>query len=634
MNITGLRKPRLRAAAGTAVLLGVVAVATGLWWTRSHAKNDPVSSARAAYAAGRWATAVSLARQALDIRKNDPAGLLLLARGSARLGRDGVALGIYQRHVDDKRLEPEDHLLLGSLHMRQGRLVAAAESWAKVMASKDVTPALLDELARLQIQARRWDDALSTLQRLCNSPGWEAHGAAMLGTVRVKLNNAPDAAKSFRRALELEPAAIDRSQHPAELRKLIARTFLQMVSPVEAERALRAVSGHEPDEETAWLLSRAYLQQGDKARALAMLEHAGSYRATNLLDAEPSAYVGEIRCEQCHTSIFRESLASRHTQTYYRGSQLAALPLPDHPLIDPDDPKVTHTFRKRNGEFREETRVGDQVFDAVIDYAFGTADRYFTTVSRNAAGDYLVSRLSYYETPEGKGWDRSALDPTHPTREHAVAFQGKAIGVRDGLAKCLYCHVTNPRTGHDAIGPETADRAIGCERCHGPGGNHLLAVQAGFPDLAIVNPSRASPSLVSKKQCLDCHILSSEFDESDPENPGWVRSQGIGWLRSRCNTESAGAFGCVTCHDPHQHARAMSTAEYDSKCLMCHSARLEKPAKPVAASGARVISRPESRSCPVNASQGCIACHMPAVRLDSLHMNLTDHNIRVIRKKD
>ena len=140
------------------------------------------------------------------------------------------------------------------------------------------------------------------------------------------------------------------------------------------------------------------------------MKQAGSYRAANPLEAEPGPYVGEARCEKCHAAIFRDSLASRHTQTYYRGTQLDAIPLPDRPLPDPDDPEVTHTFQKRDGVLREETRVGREVFDAVIEYAFGTSDRYLTTVSRDASGGYHIARLSYYQTPEGKGWDRSTLD--------------------------------------------------------------------------------------------------------------------------------------------------------------------------------------------------------------------------------
>ena len=33
----------------------------------------------------------------------------------------------------------------------------------------------------------------------------------MLGTIRVELNNVPGAAESFRRALELDPAEVDKS---------------------------------------------------------------------------------------------------------------------------------------------------------------------------------------------------------------------------------------------------------------------------------------------------------------------------------------------------------------------------------------------------------------------------------------
>jgi hypothetical protein len=307
--------------------------------------------------------------------------------------------------------------------------------------------------------------------------------------------------------------------------------------------------------------------------------------------------------------------------------------LPDRSLPDPDDPEVSHTFVKRDGVLHEDTRVGREVFDAVIEYAFGTSDRYLTTVSRDATGGYHIARLSYYQTPDGKGWDRSTLDPTHPTHAQPAGFMGKAIDVRDGLAKCLYCHVTNPRTGHDAMGPEMADRAIGCERCHGPGGNHIAALSLGFPDSAIVNPAGDSPESVSIKQCNDCHILAKDFRDDDPENPGWIRSAGVGWSNSRCNTESGGTFGCVTCHNPHQRAAATSTADYEARCLKCHPSKTQPAGHEKSTSLANAGAGPPYGTCPVSPSRGCLACHMPRVRIDSLHSELTDHYIRVRRDK-
>jgi len=626
-------KRRRRAVAIAATLMAVTAGGIGLWSVGWRAVTDRVSPAIRAYSGGQWAAAAELARQTLAVRKDDPAALRLLARASARLGRDAAAMAIYQRRLDEKGLEAEDHLLLGLMHQRNGRRDAAARAWNKVLEAGEVSPRSLEELARLCVQGRHFEVAIQATERLSREPGWEARGFMMLGTIRLELNDVPGAALLFRRALDLDPAVLDKSHDPTPLRKVIARTFLRMSRPADARPLLRSILDGAPDSEAAWLLSRAYLQDGDKTRALEELKQAGAYRALNPLEAEPGPYVGEARCEKCHSKIFRDSLVSRHARTYHRGTQLDLLPLPERPLPDPDDPGVTHTFHQREGVLREETRVGRDVFDAVIEYAFGTGDRYLTMVSRDARGGYHISRLSYYHTPEGKGWDRSTLDMTHPTRAHPAEFQGETIGVRDGLAKCLYCHVTNPRTGHDSIGPEMADRAIGCERCHGPGGNHLVALQIGFPDSAIVNPAHASPQAVTSQQCNDCHILEKRVREDDPENPGWVRSQGIGWLRSRCNSESGGAFGCVTCHNPHQSARAASTADYEAKCLSCHSPTSRPAAHEVAGSTARASARPPFRTCPVNPSKGCIPCHMPRVRIESLHMELTDHYIRVSRQK-
>jgi predicted CXXCH cytochrome family protein len=404
-----------------------------------------------------------------------------------------------------------------------------------------------------------------------------------------------------------------------------------MELPGEAEALLQPLLARGSDPEAAWLQSRVKLQQGDKAAATAALEQAGSYRAGNPLAAEPAPYLGEARCEPCHAAVFRDSLASRHTQSYYRGAQLSSLPKPERPLPDPDDHDVTHAIAERDGTLHEETRVGREVFDTVVEYAFGTADRYLTYVSRDASGRYHISRLSYYDTPEGKGWDRSILDDTHPTRERPAGFQGSVIGVRDGLAKCLACHVTNARTGHESIGPEAADRAMGCERCHGPGGHHVAALKLGFPDLAIVNPVRASPAAVTSGQCNECHILGNRYPDTDPEDPRWIRSQGVGWSLSRCNTESSGAFGCVTCHDPHKSARASSTAQYEAQCLTCHAAATRSAGGEQPASTGKAGTAVSGRGCPVEPAKGCIACHMPRVRIDALHGELTDHFIRVRR---
>jgi tetratricopeptide (TPR) repeat protein len=613
---------RLRFAVAGLLILAGVAYGARLLWRKVY--RGALAKSAAAYEQGDWPSAIRLGREALREWPDDPEAARIVARSSARLGRDAAAIGTYKR-IGEADLRPFDFLALGLSLARAGKLDEAGKAWRKGLDAGPESAQFLEDLGWLLFGKHQFEDAVEVAGRLDRMPGWTGRAAMLLGNLRATLNDVPGSADSFRRALELDPEGINRSSNPAGLRKLIARINLRADRPAEARRVLRPILERAPDPEASWLLSRAYLREGDGARARESLARAGPYRADHPLESDPGPYVGEARCEKCHSRIYRDSLASRHTQSYYRGDQLPGLPRPDHPLPDPDDPEVTHSVEEQGGQLRERTRVGDQIYDAVIEYAFGTRDRYLTTVNRDGRGDYRIARMSYYQTAEGKGWDRSTLDSIHPSA--GKQFQGEPVGVRDGIIKCLYCHITNPRGGADRIGPETADRAIGCERCHGPGGNHLLAVADNFPELAIVGPAAATPAAVTVKQCNDCHILDRSFPESDMNDPSWVRSQGAGWTMSRCNTESGGGFGCVTCHDPHRPASATTAESYEAKCVSCHTMTDLK-------SGKRELenSGDQPSVCPVDPSRGCLDCHMPKTRIDSLHLDLSDHYIRVRRK--
>ncbi len=41
---------------------------------------------------------------------------------------------------------------------------------------------------------------------------------------------------------------------------------------------------------------------------------------------------------------------------------LLDLPVPDGPLADPDDPKVTHAFKRENDKIKVETHAGDKIY--------------------------------------------------------------------------------------------------------------------------------------------------------------------------------------------------------------------------------------------------------------------------------
>ena len=354
------------------------------------------------------------------------------------------------------------------------------------------------------------------------------------------------------------------------------------------------------------------------------LSRSGSFRDEHPLIPEPGPYVGSARCAPCHADQARTYQRTRHARTFHHGPGLAALPMPAGPLHDPDDPGVTLTFRRDEPGVRVETRTKDEVVDAVVDYAFGTTERYVTMIGRADGGDFRAVRLSYYRNAEGSGWGRTSGDVGAPDPHETI--RGRPIAVRDGVVRCLACHVTRPREFREpppaVAGPEAADPAIGCERCHGPGSNHLAAVAVDLADRAIaIARTGMAPSATVNAQCAECHTVDIPTVIRDaPEDPRYVRSPSLTLTFSRCYSESDGRLTCLTCHDPHREAER-TAAFYETKCLSCHSPERAGPTRPAG----------RGTACKINPTTGCLDCHMPKVPVADLHTTLTDHYIRVHR---
>jgi hypothetical protein len=257
-----------------------------------------------------------------------------------------------------------------------------------------------------------------------------------------------------------------------------------------------------------------------------------------------------------------------------------------------------------------------------VEYAFGSGDQGLTLVGLDAAGQARELRISRYQ--DGSGWDRTTGQL--PTPPEPSGYLGKPLGPKE-VRLCLECHTTHARAARDRQGPEASDHGIGCERCHGPGENHVLAVESGFPDLAIARPKLAAGPVV-QALCAECH--SPRQGKVSPSDRKAVRFQGVTLSWSRCFTQSQGALSCVTCHDPHRNAER-SPAFYEAKCLACHSAS-PPPPPPARSEGTRPVTLPAGvprRTCPVNARTDCIRCHMPAVADAVPHSTFADHHIRV-----
>ncbi len=611
--------PWLRVACGALTLIGL---SLGLGWAGWRRSAGLVTRGARAYARHDWSQAADLARLRLKVAPNDTEALRLLARATARLGRDGPANAFFAR-IGSDLLQAEDLFLLGLGLDRAGRKEEAGRIWERALRLEPDRAETINQLIIRDMAQNRLTEAARLAERLTRQPGWELRGELASGTLLGELSDPAGAAIVLRRALERsESARLDRSAL-YRYRKLLARALLRIGTPAEARTVLGAVLDDGADPEAFWLLSRAALQEGAVADAAAALEDAGSYRGDHPLEAEPSPFIGANRCALCHRDTFRALEASRHASTLLRGEPLAAVPYPNGPIPDPDNPTVIHAFHRDGERIRFETEAGDKVLRAVVDYAFGSPDHYVSFVGRDEHGRPHILRLSRYRTGRESGWVRTTGHTALPGG--GGDFLGKSLDIADGLFKCLFCHSTNPRSVLDHSGPESSDRGIGCERCHGPGAIHEKAVAARFPDPAIVSPAQA-PAAGRLRICGQCHSHHHEMPLPRTD-PYWIRFQGTTLPWSRCYTESDGALDCMTCHDPH-HDADRSEAHYTARCLTCHAAAA--PAK-------NTLPEPTARdklarrgsTCPVNPETGCVDCHMPPFPSAAIHATFTDHYIRV-----
>jgi Tfp pilus assembly protein PilF len=203
---------------------------------------------------------------------------------------------------------------------------------------------------------------------------------------------------------------------------------------------------------------------------------------------------------------------------------------------------------------------------------------------------------------------------------------------------CLFCHASRVQptkqgtlNGFGDV-PFVQD-GVGCERCHGPGSDHVNG--AG----SMVNPAK----LTGERRdsiCVQCHLegearIARAGRSQEDYRPGQILSEYLAiFVReddaqqrrgavshveslalSRCKRASGEALSCVTCHDPHVQPDAAEKSDYyRTRCIKCHDSTIERHSP---------------------RQQDCTSCHMP--RLESAdigHTVVTDHRIPRVRQAD
>lgn len=332
--------------------------------------------------------------------------------------------------------------------------------------------------------------------------------------------------------------------------------------------------------------------------------------ALNTLAAE-SGYIDPVRCRPCHQSIY-----DSYAKTGMGRSFGPAGAVPDLADFFHDASGRRYSVVNRAGaSFLRRTQRETGTLEKRIDYVLGSGNHSKTFVHRDARGRLLELPVSWYAERDGY-W---AMSPGYDRPDHSD-FR------RELSDSCLFCHNGYPAEANRGIAS-----GIDCQRCHGPGEQHLNR------NGAITNPAKLSRAR-QVEVCLQCHLESSSrtlpdaIRRSDRESfsyrPGealsdfklyfqfaradnsaeeriTVNSAGYGLLQSACFRKS-NTMTCTTCHDPHAVLRGPDTERrYTAVCRSCHASVHE------AGTG------------------GCADCHMPKRRTeDAVHVVMTDHGIQ------
>ncbi len=246
-------------------------------------------------------------------------------------------------------------------------------------------------------------------------------------------------------------------------------------------------------------------------------------------------------------------------------------------------------------------------------------------------GFLFQSPVSYYSLA-GK-WD---ISPGY--QQHRFVHLTRAVGTG-----CLQCHASGlqPVAGtQNRFGdPPFWEGGVSCERCHGPGKNHVAKMISGNRKgpAEIVNPVKLDAAR-RDSVCAQCHLTGAAripraHGKDDSYRAGALLSDHFAYFvwtgagsstmganshfeklqQSSCKRASGERLWCGSCHDPHSEPEPSKRADfYRSRCQKCHELSACKEDLPARR----------------KAQDDCIACHMPKGQVrDTEHAVFTDHTI-------
>jgi predicted CXXCH cytochrome family protein len=378
------------------------------------------------------------------------------------------------------------------------------------------------------------------------------------------------------------------------------------------------------------------------------LNSAGHKASTESQTA--TGYVDAQVCATCHGQIAGTYKKTGMARSFYKPT--TANIIEDYAKANTFVHKpsgLRYRMIERDGRFFQhrftlgEDGKEENVREETVDYVLGSGNHARTYLHRTTQGKLIELPVSWYVENSGY-WNMSpGFD-----RTDQQDMQG-AIG-----EECMFCHNAYPEAGntpapnHDfSVFPQKLPEGIDCQRCHGPGAEHVAAATGGKASLVeirskIVNPAKL-PRDRQMEVCMECHMETSalhvpnvirnydrgpySFHPSEKlgdfktyfERPKDSRGDefevahaGYQLLRSACFRNSQ--MTCLTCHNPHDIPHGEEAKkQYIAVCEGCHQ-------------------KVSHRDVAMPRGSDCLSCHMPKRRTEgSVHIVLTDHYIQRVR---
>jgi len=330
------------------------------------------------------------------------------------------------------------------------------------------------------------------------------------------------------------------------------------------------------------------------------------------------AYVGSASCKPCHAEMYARWIKTPMANVVRDPKEHPDAIIPD---MSKPDPLVTFG-----------------VGDVALVYGSKWKQRYYKKVGN----DYFLYPAQWDVT-------HAKWKPYFVKADWWVAFYPPDNFQRPTGPLCDGCHSVN----YDIATHTMTEWNVGCERCHGPGGEHVKHATAAN----ILNPTRFG-YVAESDLCIQCHSQGRPrknpiggqyydwpvgYELTGKLSDVWAledhklgettfthfpdgtahknRMQGNDFVQSAMYTHG---LTCSTCHDAHgtEYPSSLRKAP-DALCLDCHGEKSPNgPRAPTLAQHTHHAANSPGSSC--------VACHMPKIAQTLGDVNVRSHTFRFV----